>query len=273
MMRSRGAKLTDIVVLVIAAEDGVMEQTIESINHAKATKCPIIVAINKIDKCTPKQVDEVKRELLKHGLIAEELGGDVQVVPISALKKTNLEMLKEEIWTRAEVMELTGDPKGLVEGYVIESTQDLHRGKMATVIVNRGTLSRGDYLVSGKSWCKVKLMLDEKGASVSQAGLSQAVQVVGWREMPNAGDECLQVDSEHRAKEICEVREKIDELRRQRADSEVIDEKRRQHDQEYKMKVKERIKVKLMSNFRLAESTKEKLIGDMNKKMGVDLVR
>jgi translation initiation factor IF-2 len=117
-MRSRGAKLTDIVVLVIAAEDGVMAQTIESIEHAKATKCPIIVAINKIDKVSVAQIESVKRELLKYELICEEMGGNVQMVPISALKKTNLERLKEEIWTLAEVMELKGDPKGLVEGRI-----------------------------------------------------------------------------------------------------------------------------------------------------------
>lgn len=115
-MRSRGAKVTDIVVLVIAAEDGVMAQTVESIEFAKSSKCPIIVAINKIDKVSAAQIENVKKELLKHELISEEFGGDVQVVPISALKKTNLERLKEEIWTRAEIMELKGDPKGLVEG-------------------------------------------------------------------------------------------------------------------------------------------------------------
>lgn len=115
-MRFRGARVTDIVVLVVAAEDGLMAQTIECIQFAKASKCPIIVAINKIDKAPPARIEQIKKDLLKHDLICEDFGGDVQVVPISALKKTNLERLKEEIWTRAEIMELKGDPKGLIEG-------------------------------------------------------------------------------------------------------------------------------------------------------------
>lgn len=157
-MRFRGAKVTDIVVLVIAAEDGVMAQTIESLEFAKASKCPIIVAINKMDKVSPARIEQVKKDLLAYDLIGEEYGGDVQMVPISALKGTNLERLKEEIWTRAEIMELKGDPKGLVEGYIIESSQDLHRGKLATVLVQRGTLKRNYYLVAGTSWCKVTLL-------------------------------------------------------------------------------------------------------------------
>ena len=135
MMRSRGAKLTDIVVLVIAVEDGIMAQTIESIEHAKATKCPIIVAINKVDKASEAQIVAVKRELLKYNLIGEEFGGDTQIVPISALKKLNLDRLKEEIWSRAEIMELSADTNSLAEGYVIEATQDAHKGKLATILV------------------------------------------------------------------------------------------------------------------------------------------
>lgn len=240
MMRSRGARLTDIIVLVIAADDGIMAQTVESIQHAKSTGCPIIVAINKIDKCSPQQIERVKQQLLSHDLIPEEMGGDVQIVPISALAKKNLDLLKEEIWAQAEVMELRGDPKGLVEGYVIESSQDLHKGKLATVLIQRGTLTRGAYLVAGPSWCKVKFMFDENSANVAKATLSQAVQVMGWKDMPKAGDEVLQVDSEHRAKEIAELRHKIDQLKKEKHDSEVIKKKRLQHEQFYKSKLQER---------------------------------
>lgn len=240
MMRSRGAIVTDIVVLVIAAEDGVMAQTVESINHAKSTGCPIIVAINKIDKASEQQINRVKQELLKYDLIGEEMGGDVQIVPISALHKTNLNLLKEVIWTQAEIMELKGDPKGLVEGYVIESTQDLHMGKLATVLVKRGTLFKGDFLISGKTWCKVKFMFDENSQNVKNAGLSQAVRVVGWKELPNAGDEVLQVNTEQRAKEICDLRLKKDSLVRQKMDQEVIKKKRAEHDQFYHDKLNEK---------------------------------
>lgn len=240
MMRSRGARVTDIVVLVIAAEDGVMAQTVESIQHAKSMGCPIIVAINKIDKVNENQINKVKQELLRYDLIPEEMGGDVQIVPISALKKTNLELLKEEIWTRAEVMELGGDPKGLVEGYVIESTQDLHKGKLATVLIQRGCLSKGSFLIAGKTWCKVKYIFDENLNALNKATLSQAVQVMGWKELPNAGDEVLQVENEHKAKEIVEIRHKKEVLLKQKHDSNIIKKKRQEHDEYYKQKLLEK---------------------------------
>ncbi|RNA03217.1 Translation initiation factor IF- mitochondrial [Brachionus plicatilis] len=240
LMRSRGAIVTDIVVLVIAAEDGVMAQTVESINHAKSTGCPIIVAINKIDKASEQQIQNVKRELLKYDLIAEEMGGDVQIVPISALKKTNLNLLKEVIWTQAEIMELKGDAKGLLEGYVIESTQDLHMGKLATVLIKRGTLSKGAFLIAGGTWCKVKFLFDENAQNVKKAGLSEAVRVAGWKDLPNSGDEVLQVNSEHRAKEICELRHKKESLAKQKIDQEIIKKKRAEHDQFYHEKLNEK---------------------------------
>lgn len=240
MMRSRGAIVTDIVILVIAAEDGIMAQTVESINHAKNTGCPIIVAINKIDKVSKEQINRVKQELLKFDLIGEEMGGDVQIVPISALNKTNLNLLKEVIWTQAEIMELKGDPKGLVEGFVIESTQDLHLGKLATVLIKRGNLSKGDYLIAGGTWCKVKFMFDENSQSVKSASLSQAVRVAGWKDLPNSGDEVLQVNSENRAKEICEIRHKKEALIKQKFDQEVIKKKRNEHDQFYHEKLNEK---------------------------------
>jgi translation initiation factor IF-2 len=271
MMRSRGAKITDIVVLVIAAEDGIMEQTIESIYHAKKTRCPIIVAINKIDKCNEKQIESVKQQLLKYDLIPEEMGGDTQVVPISALKKTNLDRLKEEIWTRAEIMELKGDPKGLVEGYIIESFQDIHRGKIATVLVTRGSLKKGDFLVAGNSWCKVKQMNDENANNLSRSTLSQAVQIIGWKDLPNAGDEVLQVQSEHKAKEIIDVRHKIENLHRQKLDYEAIQKKRHEHDKEYKLKLKDKIKVSLLNNPHLTESTRSLLINNLNRQMSMNI--
>ena len=240
LMRSRGAKVTDIVVLVIAAEDSIMAQTIESIQHAKNTGCTIIVAINKIDKCSEQQINKVKQDLLKYELIPEEMGGDVQVVPISALKKLNLDLLKEEIWTRAEIMELTGDPKGLAEGYIIESSIDAHKGKLATVLIKRGTVKRGSFLVAGSSWCKVKFIHDENAESLNQATLSQAVQIMGWKEMPSSGDEVLEVSTEHRAKEIVEIRLKKSMLEKQRNEAEIIKKKREQHNEVYLKKLKEK---------------------------------
>jgi translation initiation factor IF-2 len=240
MMRSRGAKITDIVVLVIAAEDGVMAQTEESIEHAKKSGCPIIVAINKIDKVNEERIERVKKELLKYELIPEEMGGDVQIVPISALKKINLDLLKEEIWAQSEIMDLKGDAKGLVEGYIIESTQDQHKGKLATVLIQRGNLKRGDYLVAGHSWCKVKSISDENSKTLNQAALSQAVQVMGWKELPHPGDEVIQVENEHKAKEIIEIRLKKDEIKKQRADAQEIKRKREEHTKIYREKLGEK---------------------------------
>ena len=239
-MRSRGAKVTDIVVLVVAAEDSIMAQTIESIEHAKASNCPIIVAINKIDKASEAQVAKVKQDLLSQNLIPEEMGGEVQVVPISALKKINLDRLKEEIWAKAEMLELSGDKKGKVEGYVIESTLDVHRGKLATVLVKRGTLKRGSFLVAGKSWCKVKFLLDENAVNLTEASLSQAVQVMGWKELPHSGEEVIEVDSEHKAKELVELREKKEALNKQKEDAEAIKAKREEHNQKYRAQIVER---------------------------------
>lgn len=245
LMRSRGAKVTDIIVLVIAAEDSIMAQTIESIQHAKqaGNSGNIIVAINKIDKCNEKQILKVKQDLLKYELIPEEMGGDVQVVPISALKKMNLDLLKEEIWTRAEIMELCGDPKSLVEGYVLEASLDVNKGKLATVLVKRGTIKRGAYLVSGTTWCKVKIIQDENADNLSQATLSQAVQIMGWKEMPNSGDEVLEVINEQKAKDLVEIRIRKAALLKQKQDAEIIKIKREQHQEAYTKKLKEKRQV------------------------------
>ncbi len=195
--------------------------------------CQIIVAINKIDKVNQEQITKVKRELLKYDLIPEENGGEVQVVPISALKKTNLDLLKEEIWTKAEIMDLKGDPKGLVEGYVIESTQDVHRGKLATVLIQRGTLKKGDFLVAGNTWCKVKSILDENSKNLLSASLSQAVQIMGWKDLPTAGDEVYQLESESKLKEIVDVRSQIQEAKKLKVDADAIKVKRSQEKELY----------------------------------------
>lgn len=240
MMRSRGAKCTDIIVLVIAAEDSIMAQTIESINHAKASDCKVIVAINKIDKASPKQLLKCKNDLLQYGLIPEEMGGETQVVEISALKNINLDLLKEEIWACAEVMDLHGDPKGLVEGYVIESKQDLYKGKMATVLVKRGNLRKGSFLVAGNTWCKVKDILDENSLKLSEATLSQAVQIMGWKDLPHSGDEVLQLKTENQAKDLVELRNKRKALVKIKSDKEIINKKREEHEKLFKEKRIER---------------------------------
>ena len=203
--------------------------------------CQIIVAINKIDKVNAEQIKKVKGELLKYDLIPEENGGDVQVVPISALKKTNLDLLKEEIWTKAEIMDLKGDPKGFVEGYVIESTQDLHKGKLATVLIQRGTLRKGDFLVAGNTWCKVKSILDENSKSLTSASLSQAVQVMGWKDLPAAGDEVYQVESESKLKELIDIRSEIQEIRKLKVDSDSIKKKRANEKEIYQEARKKRL--------------------------------
>ena len=204
-------------------------------------KCQIIVAINKIDKVSQEQITKVKRELLKYNLIPEENGGEIQVVPISALKKTNLDILKEEIWIKAEIMDLKGDPKGLVEGYIIESTQDIHKGKLATLLIQRGTLKKGDYLIAGSTWCKVKSIFDENSKSLASASLSQAVQLMGWKELPAAGDEVFQVQNESVLKEIINVREEILKARKLKIDSLEIAKKRSEERKIYKDGHKNRI--------------------------------
>ena len=221
-MRERGAKLTDIIVLVIAADDGIMEQTIESIRLAKESKCSIIVAINKIDKASPAAIQ------------TEDTGGEIQCVHISALKKQNIELLKEEIWALAEILELKGDPTlGLVEGYVIESYHDTNRGKLATIILKRGTLNKNSYLVSGSTYCKVKQMLDDKLQPINEAILSNAVQIMGWKDLPEVGEEVLEVDSEKRAKEIVNIRLRKKEIEKENEALIEINKKKQEHYLEY----------------------------------------
>ncbi|MFZ0205918.1 MAG: translation initiation factor IF-2 [Roseiarcus sp.] len=206
-MRARGAKVTDIVVLVVAADDGVMPQTIEAIRHAKAAHAPIIVAINKIDKpeSNPQRVME---ELLQHDVQVEDFGGETLAVPVSATKHTNLDKLLEAIALQAELLDLVADPDRNAEGTVIEARLDRGRGPVATVLVQRGTLRVGALVVAGSQWGRVRALLDDKGEAVTEARPSTPVEVLGFSGAPEAGDRVAVVESEARAREITEYRER-----------------------------------------------------------------
>jgi len=204
-MRARGAKVTDIVVLVVAADDGVMPQTVEAISHAKAAKVPIIVAINKIDKpgATPERV---RTELLQHEIQVESFGGDVVDVEVSALKKTNIDKLLEMIALQAELLDLKADPQRPAEGTVIEAKLDRGRGPVATVLVQRGTLKVGDLVVAGAEWGRVRALVSDTGETISRAGPSTPVEVLGFSGTPDAGDRLAVVENESRAREVTEYR-------------------------------------------------------------------
>lgn len=205
-MRARGASVTDIAVLVVAADDGVKPQTVEAINHAKAAGVPIVVAINKMDK-PDANPERVKQQLTEHGLVAEEWGGDTICVPVSALKKTGLDELLEMILLVAEVHELKANPKRAARGTVIESQLDKGRGPVATVLVQNGTLRVGDVLVAGSSSCRVRAMIDHKGRRVKKAGPSTPVEVLGFSEVPQAGDRFYRVKDEKLARQIADKRQ------------------------------------------------------------------
>lgn len=204
-MRSRGANITDIVVLVVAADDGVKEQTIEAINHAKAANVPIIVAVNKIDKpgCNPKIV---KNELLTHHIVAEELGGDVMFVEVSAKAKINLDKLEEAILLQAEILDLNAPYQGKSVGAVIESRIDPNKGVIATVLVQKGTLDIGDLIVAGTSYGKIRKMTDDTGKNIAHATPSVPVEILGLDNAPNAGDKFVEVNEERQAREIISYR-------------------------------------------------------------------
>src|SRR5215472_11077554 len=204
-MRARGARITDIVVLVVAADDGVMPQTVEAIHHAKAAKVPIIVAINKIDKPDAKP-ERVRTELLQHEIQVESLGGDVLELEVSAKEKTNLDKLLDTIALQAEVLELKANPNRPAEGTVIEARLDRGRGPVATVLVQRGTLKPGDIAVAGSEWGRVRALASDTGHSVVAAGPSKPVEVLGFNGTPEAGDRLAVVDSEARAREITDYR-------------------------------------------------------------------
>jgi len=207
-MRARGANVTDIVVLVVAADDGLRPQTVEAINHTKAAGVPMIVAINKIDKPDAKP-QKVREELLQHEVIVEDMGGDVQDVEVSATKKTNLDKLLEAIQLQAEILELKANPDRPAEGTVIEAKLDKGRGPLATVLVERGTLRVGDVFVAGPSSGKVRAMIDDKGRQVKEAGPSVPVEVLGLSAVPSAGDPFTVVENEARAREVAGYRQGV----------------------------------------------------------------
>ncbi len=204
-MRARGASVTDIVVLVVAADDGIMPQTVEAINHARAADAPIIVAINKIDRHEARP-DRVRQELLQHELVTEELGGDVLAVEVSAVEKTNLDKLIEAILLQAELLELSANPDRSAEGVVIEAQVDRGRGAVATLLVQRGTLSVGDIVVAGAKWGRVRAMVDGRGDACESAGPAMPVEVLGLNGAPEAGDQVVAVENERRAREVSEFR-------------------------------------------------------------------
>jgi translation initiation factor IF-2 len=204
-MRARGAQVTDIVVLVVAADDGVMPQTQEAIVHAKAAKVPMIVAINKVDKAGADP-QKVRQALLQYEVQVEEFGGEVQSVEVSATKKTNLDKLEEAILLQAEVLDLKANPDRFADGVVVEAKLEQGRGSVATVLVQRGTLRPGDVFVAGSEWGRVRRLIDDRGNSTEAAGPATPVEVLGLQGTPSAGDEFQVVESEARAREIAEFR-------------------------------------------------------------------
>ncbi|MCC8372427.1 MAG: translation initiation factor IF-2 [Rickettsia endosymbiont of Pseudomimeciton antennatum] len=207
-MRTRGAKVTDIVVIVVAADDGIKPQTIEAINHAKAANVPIIVAINKIDK-PDINLDRIKNDLLMHDLVSEELGGDTIVVPVSALKKTNLDKLEDAILLVAEMQDLKANFSGLTAGVVIEAKVDKGKGAVATILVQRGILRTGDIVVAGTKYGRIKRMNNDKGLDITEAEPTLPVEIYGLNEAPRAGDQFNVVQNEKQARDIVEYRERL----------------------------------------------------------------
>jgi translation initiation factor IF-2 len=212
-MRARGAKVTDVVVLVVAADDGVMPQTVEAINHAKAARVPMIIAINKIDRPDAKP-ERVRNELLAHEIQVESLGGDVLDVEVSATKKLNIDKLLETIGLQAEILDLKANPNRPAEGTVIEAKLDRGRGPVASVLVQRGTLHAGDIVVAGAEWGRVRALMSDTGQPVDMAGPSTPAEVLGFNGIPEAGDRLAVVDSEARAREVTDyrARQKRDKL-------------------------------------------------------------
>ena len=220
-LRARGSKVADIAVLVVAADDGVKPQTIEAINHAKNAGVPIIVAINKIDK-PGADPERVKRELSQYGLIPEEWGGDTIMVPVSAKTGQNVEELLENILLVAELLELKANPNKPAVGTVIESKLDPKRGPVATVLIESGTLHSGDYFVAGYTWGKVRAMFDERGNQLKEAGPGTPVEVLGFNEVPNAGDKFIVKKTEREARQLAE-------MSKQKREEELLAKRTRMH--------------------------------------------
>jgi len=206
-MRARGANVTDIVVLVVAADDGIKEQTIEAIHHAKAAKVPIVVAINKMDK-PDANPDRVRSELLQHEVILEEFGGDVLSVEVSAKQVLNLDLLEEKILLQAEILDLKANPNRTAEGIVIEAQIDKGRGTVATILIQRGTLKVGDIFVAGTEWGRVRALINDHGKKIELTTPAMPAEVLGFNGVPSAGDEFFVVESENRAREVAEFRQR-----------------------------------------------------------------
>ena len=235
-MRQRGAQATDIVVLVVAADDGVMPQTKEAITHAKAAKVPIVVAINKIDK-PQAQPDRVRRELSESGLVPEEWGGDTLFCEVSAVTRAGVDHLLETVALQAELLELRANPKNPAQGIVVEAELDRGRGPVASVLIMDGTLERGDVILAGGAWGKVRAMIDDRGRSVASAGPSMPVSIIGLNEVPSAGDPVHVIRDTKKAQEIAESRQNktrksllpsamkvsLEELTRQMAEAQQLD--------------------------------------------------
>ncbi|CAH1126569.1 unnamed protein product [Ceutorhynchus assimilis] len=236
-MRARGANVTDIVVLVVAADDGVMEQTIESVRMARNAKVPILVAINKID--APKaDIERTENMLLENGIQVEKLGGDVQAVPVSALKKQNLQKLTEALVLQAELLEIGADPTGPVEAVIVESNLDPYRGILTTMVVQRGTLKKGDILVAGTCMAKVRSLKDADGKSLDKVSPGYPVEIDGWRDLPAAGDIVLEAESEKEARLVIKFREAEAEKKKQLEDLKIIEQKQEVHKRNYKEHLK-----------------------------------
>ncbi|MEA5047701.1 MAG: translation initiation factor IF-2 [Eubacteriales bacterium] len=204
-MRARGAQVTDIVILVVAADDGIMPQTVEAINHAKAAGVPIIVAINKMDK-PDANPDRVKQQLTEYELVSEEWGGQTIVVPVSAKKQTGLDTLLEMVLLQADILELKANPDRLAKGTIIEAKLDKGRGPLATVLIQNGTLRRGDTIVAGTAYGKVRAMTDDRGSAVNEAGPSTPVEVLGFSEVPDAGDILNVAEADKLSRQVVEER-------------------------------------------------------------------
>ncbi|MBY0431015.1 MAG: translation initiation factor IF-2, partial [Rhodospirillales bacterium] len=202
---ARGAGVTDIVVLVVAADDGIMPQTIEAIRHARAAKVPVVVAINKIDK-PDSNPERIRQDLLQHEIVVEDLGGEVMTIEVSAKKRMNLEKLEEAILLQAEILDLKANPNRAAQGVVVEAKMERGRGSVATVLVQRGTLRVGDVFVAGTEWGRVRALVDDHGNKVDDAGPASPVEVLGLQGTPQAGDDFITVDSETRAREVASYR-------------------------------------------------------------------
>lgn len=257
-MRQRGANVTDIVILVVAADDSVMPQTKEAIKHAQNAGVPIIVAVNKVDR-PDADVERVVGDLAANGVDVEAYGGETQVIPVSGLKGIGIDKLEEAIVTLSEILEIKAPSQGKAEGWIVESEVKKGVGAVATVLVRRGTLSTGNFIVAGTKWCKVRSLTNDKGKRVKTAGPGIPVEVLGWKELPEAGDEVLTADNEGHAKRTTEGRV-LQQAEEQRAKQiEAINEQRRQQriEQEREAERQERARLGLPEEETTAEATEE----------------